>query len=129
MKTSLNAGFACALAVVAALAHDARPASADEDNGRIFKPLEAVKLEFGSKRALGYFLDTNGACQLTVVLSSASDRAEAEASSGTRVQVSIQPGSGARFDTAEGKTGEFFCGPAGARMNARVLGRVTTNGS
>lgn len=124
MTKSMTFSVVSAVAAAAVLAYSAMPVSAGKDEGLILEPLKGVSLDIGTKHAVGYFLSENGACNLTVVLATSTDGEVSEDSPGTRVQVSVQPGAAAIFDAANGKTGEFFCGPAGSKMNARVVDRT-----
>jgi hypothetical protein len=95
---------------------------------RISVPLKAgegLPLDFGNKHAVTYFVEKNGACSITVVLAAADGGASGSDSPGTRVTALVMPGTALRLDSNSNESAEFFCGPAGTKMNARVFERET----
>lgn len=87
-------------------------AAADPDKG--------VSFNVGSKRAVGYFLNDNGTCKVTVVLAEATGDGATPAPPATRVNVSVAPGKSAPID-AGGKALEFVCRASAATMTVRAL--------
>lgn len=107
-------GFALANGAVA---HDVKSGDATLAPGR------GVSLEIGGKHAVGYFQTKDSACHLTVVVADAAGGETGTDSPGTRYIVPVVPGKGFRIDAGGGRSAEFFCGPGGETMNARVFDR------
>jgi hypothetical protein len=97
--------------------------AADAAGTSVMAPGKGITFDIGAKHAVGYFLNHNGACDLTVVVATANDGEVSQDSPGTRFQVTVQPGATARIDAASGKTGEFVCASAADKMTARVVDR------
>ena len=66
-----------------------------------FKPLAGVSLHLGSKHAIGYFQQTDGVCQLTLVVGEEPRGDEIPEVTPTRFSAAIEAGRTARFDTGE----------------------------
>jgi hypothetical protein len=69
----------------------------------LLTPGKGVSFNVGSKRAVGYFLNDNGTCKVTVVLAEATGDGATPAPPATRVNVSVAPGKSARIDARGGK--------------------------
>jgi hypothetical protein len=104
---------------------DDRPGTKGErgSDNEIMRPIQGLSLEIGGKKAIGYFETKDDACHLTLMVADANGETGTD-SPGTRITVPVLPGRGLRLDTASGRSAEFFCGPAGAKMNARVFDRA-----
>jgi hypothetical protein len=89
----------------------------------VMTPGKGLSLEIGSKHAVGYFETKEAACHLTVVLADTEGGVSGSDSPGTRIVSLVSPGSALRLDAAKDKSAEFFCGPSGNKMNARVFER------
>jgi hypothetical protein len=74
----------------------------------------------GKKQAIGYFLNENGLCRVTVMVGDAFNGVDASDAAAVRFQVALGVGARARMDTAEGNSLEFAC-----REHAQIL-TVTT---
>lgn len=97
-----------------ALAHEEKAATD-------FRPAQGISFDVGSKRAVGYYTAAAGKCNLTLMLSEASEADGYAPQSAARFKVSVNAGSSARVDTADGKSLEFGCEPAAAKMSVRTL--------
>lgn len=89
----------------------------------VMTPGKGLTLEVGDKHAVSYFQTVENACDLTVVVSSANGGTTGQDSPGTRIVATVAPGSKLRVDVPAKKSAEFMCGPAGTKMNARVIDR------
>ena len=112
-------------AVVAAMlagftALGVQSATAD-DTAKTFKPLHGISLHVGSKHAVGYFVPTNGVCELTLVVGEEPADEGIVAVTPTRFRASVKAGQHARFDTGEGKELAFYCGPAATAMSVETM--------
>lgn len=122
-KTMQLVCAAAALAVGASVtASLAEPVSEAEMN-TVMTPGRGVILEIGDKRAVSYFQTNGNACELTVVMTSKTGGETGADSPGTRFVATLAPGQKARIDAPANKSAQFFCGPAGKKMDARVLDR------
>lgn len=74
-----------------------------------FGPLSGIMLNVGEKRAIGYFVNENNACNLTLHLADAYVDGKAQATQPVRVNLQIADGSDARVVTAGGKALQFAC--------------------
>jgi hypothetical protein len=108
---------AAALAVVSSMA------VAGEGENVPLTPGKGLPLDIGNKHAVTYYTEKDGACSVTVVLSSKDGGVSGDDSPGTRVTALVVPGSRLQIDSSTAESAEFFCGPAGRKMNARVFKR------
>jgi len=109
---AMLAGFT-ALAVQGATASEAQ---------KTFKPLHGVSLHVGSKHAVGYFVPTNGACELTLVVGEEpSGEGDILAVTPTRFRASVKAGQHARFDTGEGRELAFYCAQSATAMSVDTM--------
>ena len=99
---ALGSLVACAIAVPAA-AHR-NPAS------EIYRSAQSISYQLGSKRAVGYFLTHNGACQLTLMIAEAVDVDVAEPTNAAKLNVAILPGQSAALASEEGEAMLLTCG-------------------
>jgi hypothetical protein len=112
---------AAALAVGASVTVSVAGSFPEAEMNTVMTPGKGLILEVGDKRAISYFQTNADACDLTVVVSAA--EAGANDSPGTRIVATVAPGNKLRVDAPAKKSAEFFCGPAGQKMNARVIDR------
>ncbi len=106
----------------AALAAASTLAMAGEE-GVPLTPGKGLPLDIGNKHAVTYYTEKDGACSVTVVLSSKDGGVTGDDSPGTRVTALVVPGSRLQIDSSTSQSAEFFCGPGGRKMNARVFER------
>lgn len=96
--------------------------SAAADAGKnTFKPLHGISLHVGSKHAVGYFVPTNGVCQLTLVVGEEPAEDGVLAVTPTRFRASIKAGQHVRFDTGEGKELAFYCAQSATAMSVDTM--------
>ena len=112
-------------AVVAAMlagftALGVQSATAD-DTAKTFKPLHGISLHVGSKHAVGYFVPTNGVCELTLVVGEEPSENEVAFLTPTRFRASVKAGQHARFDTGEGKELAFHCAQSATAMTVQTM--------
>ncbi len=105
--------------VAAALALSALAGAVSATSGAStarFKPLQGLNLSVGSKHAIAYFLDENGACEFALVVGEAFNADEPQVFAPTRFSATIEAGKQARFDTGDGTLLEFSCAPRATAM-------------
>lgn len=107
----------------AALAAGSLIATAGEGENVPLTPGKGLPLDIGNKHAVTYYTEKDGACSVTVVLSSKDGGVSGDDSPGTRVTALVVPGSRLLIDSSTPQSAEFFCGPGGRKMNARVFER------
>jgi hypothetical protein len=112
-------------AVVAAMlagftALGVQSATAD-DTAKTFKPLHGISLHVGSKHAVGYFVPTNGVCELTLVVGEEPADEGIVVVAPTRFRASVKAGQHARFDTGEGKELAFHCAQSATAMTVQTM--------
>lgn len=112
---------AAALAVGASVTASLAGSVPESEMNTVMTPGKGLILEVGDKRAVSYFQTNASACDLTVVVTAA--EAGATDSPGTRIVATVAPGNKLRVDAPAKKSAEFLCGPAGQKMNARVIDR------
>jgi hypothetical protein len=86
-------------------------------------PGKALALKIGTKHSISYFQPVDQSCSLTVVLAEAGEEVAMNDADRTRIVVPVAPGKALRIDGTQDKSAEFFCGPAGQKMTARVYTR------
>ncbi|PWB79452.1 MAG: hypothetical protein C3F11_20765 [Methylocystaceae bacterium] len=98
-------------------------AAAETRAPQTMKPLAAVSLDAGAKHVIGYFVSAEGACKLTLAVHEGGESAPFSTS---RLQVSVDAGKSAKFDTAEGKSLLFTCRPSAQTMTAAAIDRLAS---
>jgi hypothetical protein len=95
-----------ASALVLALAGSA---AARMSGPQTFKPAEGMIQDLGSKRAIGFFLNVGGTCQMTLMIAGpvAADGAPASSAS---MSFDMIPGQSVALGSAEGETLVATCG-------------------
>lgn len=122
----ISAKRIAAMALGGALVLASSPlALADSRGPQTMKPLAAVSLDAGSKHVIGYFVSADGACKLTLAVNEGGDEATPVTTS--RLQVSIDAGKSAKFDSAEGRTLVFTCKPSAQAMTAVAVDRLAAS--
>lgn len=123
----MNAGeriFASALGAALSLLANA-PLHAEPRAPITLQPLAAASLDAGQKHVVGYFVSSEGACRLTlIVVDSASADEATPATATTRLVVPIDQGKTALVDTAVSKTLRFACAPDAATMTVTAVERT-----
>jgi hypothetical protein len=118
---SLISAFAFA---ALAAAHGATPVRAGGAKELQVKPLKAINLDVGNKRAIGYYLADAGNCSLTVLLSDVNYQDDGTTPSASRVSVSVLGGTSAKVDTIDGTTMAFTCANGASTMGVSVFERI-----
>jgi hypothetical protein len=89
------------------------------------KPLMAASLDVGSKHIVGYFLNADGGCKLTLMIADAPRDENSEPSAQIlRLRLMVEPGRAALVDTTDGGLVQFACDPDAQAMNATLLDQV-----
>jgi len=120
-KLLVTAAFGAVLGLAAGM-----PASAAESRSpTTMKPLNAISLDVGSKHVVGYFLNAEGRCKLTLMVADvARDETSEPSSQIMRLRLTVEPGRPALVDTAEGRLLQFGCEPNAQAMNATLLNQM-----
>lgn len=118
-RKSLVLSFAASV-----LAIGAGAAGAESAPSMSFKPLQAFRLDVGAKRALGYYLENKGNCDLTVLLADISYPDDGILPSASRFGVKVAAGTSAKIDTVDGQTVSFACAARAERMTVSVVQRL-----
>ncbi|MEQ1717874.1 MAG: hypothetical protein ABL907_18170 [Hyphomicrobium sp.] len=112
---------------VCVAAASAETPSAPGDSPVVMTPKQGLPLDVGGKRVVGYFEQQHDMCGLTLVVAVAQAggmaSGEPDGPHGTRISVEVAPGRALHIDGDMNRTAEFFCGPAGRKMNARIYTR------
>jgi hypothetical protein len=87
----------------------------------VFKPARGVSLDVGSKKVAGYYMVSNGGCDLTLMIANRPDADGNVEGQSVRMNVPVKAGSKARVFTTEGKLLEFSCSMTTNIMTARDL--------
>lgn len=89
-------------------------AGAAEGNSRVYRPIDGLSYNFGSKLAVGYFLQRDGACALNLFL--AENTGDDTGPSAARLQVKVAPQESVKINSAEGHGLEIKCGDGAATL-------------
>jgi len=82
------------------------------------KPLMAASFDAASNHILGFFVNADGLCKLTLMIGEADGATESLAS---RLLLIVEPGRRVRFDAADGSTLQFACKSGAQAMTATKL--------
>ena len=93
-------------------------AQAAESDAAVYRPTQGLNHRFGSKLAVGYFLQKDGACALSIFLTENADEGTAPPSA-SRLQVKVAPGEDIKLNSVEGKSLEFKCGAGAATLEVK----------
>lgn len=75
----------------------------------LFRPIQSISHEFGSKFMSGYFVQRNSVCLVTLMVIERSDP-EKPSPTAARVRIMLDPGQVAGLDSEEGHSLNFTCG-------------------
>ncbi|MEQ1671730.1 MAG: hypothetical protein ABL893_12780 [Hyphomicrobium sp.] len=132
---SIAAGLSIASAALAGMAGQmsgmdgmsGMAGSSGEETQIVMNPGQGLPMDVGGKRIVIVYTQDNGTCGLTMVFaeSEAGGMAKGgtDAPHGIRVSGNVQPGRSLRVDGELNRAAEFFCGPDGRKMNARIYTR------
>jgi hypothetical protein len=120
-KHIITAAFGAALCFTATMGLSA----AESRSPTTMKPLMATSLDVGSKHIVGYFLNADGQCKLTLMIADAvrDDNSEPSAQI-LRLRLMVEPGRAALVDATDGRLVQFACEPDAQAMNATLLDQV-----
>jgi hypothetical protein len=103
------AGVAVAGLVVSG-AHAEKKAAFD-----VYKPAQGVIETFGSKHAVGYFAQKDGACAMTLFIAETNDEGN-RVPTASRLRVNVKPGDKTELGAVEGQSLEITCGTDAASI-------------
>jgi hypothetical protein len=84
------------------------------------KPLMAASFDVASNHIVGFFVNANGLCKLTLMVGDA----EKPTAPASRLLLVVDPGRGARFDADDGNTLQFACKSGATAMTASKIKSV-----
>jgi hypothetical protein len=84
----------------------------------MYQPAQGLSHVFGSKHAVGYFLQKDGACALDVFVTE--NAGEETGPSASRLKMKMLPGEGLELTSAEGQTIEIKCGANASTVEVRA---------
>jgi hypothetical protein len=112
----LGSAMVASVAAVAVVASSAAPV----DGVRaIYKPMQSISHDLGSKSAIGYFVREAGECQLVVMIAEHTDPESGPILSAARLRLALRPGQAAGLDSEEGRSIELTCGDEAATLTVR----------
>lgn len=115
-KTVLSTAAVSVIAATTVLAgQGVRPIELTPGHGQSF--------DLGNKRAVSYFLERNGVCNLTLMLADPYTD-DALPGAATRMTIQVAPGKPARIDTASGTSVGFVCAPEAGSMKVTPMSQV-----
>ena len=117
---SRNAILAAALGGALSFAASAEVTAAESWSVLSMKPLMAASFDAASNHIVGFFVNANGLCKLTLMVGDA-DKPNAPAS---RLVLIVDPGRSARFDADDGNTLQFACKSGATAMTATSIKSV-----
>jgi hypothetical protein len=115
---------ALVVGLLTAAGMDAAQATEPAPALKTMKPMAGVSFDIGTKHAVSYFLSSDGACQLTLMVADAFNGNDVPKSKTTRFDVGIDGGESARLEVAEGKALEFTCQAGAHAMSIKALDQV-----
>jgi hypothetical protein len=81
-----------------------------------YLPVQAMSHDIGSKSMRGYFVQSNGACSVFLMITEKIDPEAPARLSAARVRLVLQPGAIAGLDSAEGRSLNLTCDKAAAKL-------------
>ena len=112
--------LAAALGGALSLAASAELTAAKSWSALTMKPLMAASFDAGSNHILGFFVNANGLCKLTLMIG----EAEELSAPASRLLLVVDPGRSARFDAGDGNSLQFACGSGATAMTATRIESV-----
>ena len=94
-------------------------ASARMSGPEVFRATQAMSYVVGSKKAIGYFQSVSGQCQLTLMITEATDPDVGHAPSAARLSVGMVPGQTVSLGSAEGESIVATCGAGGETLEIK----------
>ena len=125
MTKTGNRIAAVALGGALCLATSLDLSAAESRSPAIMKPMMATSLDVGSRHVVGYFLNAEGQCKLTLMIADAfRDDDHARPEQILRLRLLVEPGKSALVDTTDGRMLQFACEPGAQAMNATLLDQL-----
>ena len=119
--------FAASLLSGLFLAHGAGAVQAENATSKLtMKPLHGISFDVGARRAVSYYLNSNGRCALVLTLADAPDWSDPARLVSTRFEATISAGETTRFNSNEGKAIEFACEAAAQTMSVNAVEQIAT---
>ena|SRR5579871_3338363 len=101
--------FVCAIAGAALIASGGS-SFAQGASRSVFKPVQSIGYEIGSKKISGYFVKRESACAVTVMVIDAGSP-EPSSTTAARIRFTLNPGQVGGIDSEEGRSINVTCGP------------------
>ncbi len=112
--------LAAALGGALSFAASAELTAAESWSVLTMKPLMAASFDAASNHIVGFFVNANGLCKLTLMVGGA-EKLNAPVS---RLLLIVDPGRSARFDADDGNTLQFACKSGATAMTATSIKSV-----
>jgi hypothetical protein len=113
--------FGAAAAGVALVAAAVGVRAERQAAGDAYKPAQAIVETLGSKQAIGYYAQNDGACAVTLFIGEAASD-EGRIPTAARLRVNVKAGDKAELATAEGQSVEISCTANAAAVEVRREG-------
>ena len=105
----MDTRFVCGIAGAALIA-SASSSFADGTSRSVFKPVQNIGYEIGSKRISGYFVKRETTCLVTMMIIDAGSPGSSSTTA-ARIRLTLNPGQVAGIDSEEGRSINVTCGP------------------
>jgi hypothetical protein len=86
-----------------------------KEGDALYRPIQSISYEFGSKVMSGYFVQQNSVCLVTLMIAEKTDP-DLPSPAAARVRVMLDPGQVAGLDSEEGRSLSFACGADAATL-------------
>ena len=86
-----------------------------KEGDALYRPIQSISYEFGSKAMSGYFVQRNSVCIVTLMIAEKTDP-DLPSPTAARVRVMLDPGQVAGLDSEEGRSLSFTCGEDAATL-------------
>jgi hypothetical protein len=103
-------------AAAVALAAGSTMALAVPETARAYRPIQSISYDLGSKRAVGYFEQKDGACHLVLMVAEAAAVGTDDTPSAARLRLDLTPGQRASLDSEQGSSIDVTCGDRGETL-------------
>jgi hypothetical protein len=124
ISKSLVFALSSALAIGAA----SLGATAETANTQVFKPIQGVMLDAGSKKVAGYYVAGDKVCNLTLMIANRPDADGNVTGASSRYSVPVAAGRTSRVYTAEGHALEASCSLTAHVMTLRPIEQTAAVG-
>jgi hypothetical protein len=88
---------------------------AQKEGDALYRPIQSISFEFGSKAMSGFFVQRNSVCLVTLMIGEKTDP-DLPSPTAARVRVMLDPGQVAGLDSEEGRSLSFTCGEDAATL-------------